>query len=102
LTNVAFLPCSYWLYSLSHPNKTGYPLFDLSDDSEAAVENTLLSPKELAVERVITKVFVKLRSNVIVTNRLRSVFMSKLSRMGSILVHVVAEKDLNFLISGRI
>jgi len=49
------------------------------------LENTLLTPKELAVEKVITKVFVKLRSNVIVTNRLRSVFMSKLSRMGKYL-----------------
>ena len=82
LTNVALLLFSYWLYSISHPNKVGYPLFDLSGDSEATVENMLLTPKELAVEKVITKVFVKLRSNVIVMNRLRSVFMSKLSRMG--------------------
>jgi len=45
-------------------------LFDLSGNREAAVDNTLLTPKELAVEKVITKVFAKLRSNVIVTNRL--------------------------------
>ena len=67
---------------MSHPDKKGKPTFDLSSDSEAIVENESLAPKELAVERIITKVFSKLHSDVIVTDRLRSLFVSKLSRMG--------------------
>ena len=67
---------------MSHPDKKGKPTFDLSSDNEAIVENESLAPKELAVERIITKVFSKLHSDVIVTDRLRSLFVSKLSRMG--------------------
>ena len=68
---------------MSHPDKKGKPTFDLSSDNEAIVENAeSLAPKELAVERIITKVFSKLHSDVIVTDRLRSLFVSKLSRMG--------------------
>jgi len=33
----------------------------VSSDNEATVENELLAPKELAVERVITNVFSKLQ-----------------------------------------
>ena len=76
---------SYYLYEISHPTKSGVPQVDLSDDSEAAVNinGTIpLSPNQLAVERVIGKVFTHYNCDVIITDRLRSLFTVKLWRMG--------------------
>ena len=44
----------YFLWSISHPGKSGIPSIDLSEDEEAKVEH-LLPPKDLAMENVITK-----------------------------------------------
>ncbi len=75
---------SYFVYNISHPNKVGTPLFDLNSDSEAEVEvsELSLSVNQLAVERVITKVFTHYHCDVVITDRLRSMFTSKLWRMG--------------------
>ena len=47
---------SYWLYSISLPDKYGMPQLDLSDDNEATMstENSLLAPKERAINMVVT------------------------------------------------
>lgn len=61
-------------------------MFDLSDDSEASVDlPTDLSSNQLLVERVITKVFTQYHCDVVITDRLRSLFTSKLWRMGKAL-----------------
>lgn len=53
-------PYSYFLYSVSHPDKHSAPMLDLSKDSEAQIANSdTFSSRNLAVERVITKVFTK-------------------------------------------
>lgn len=74
---------SYFLYNITHPTKHGVPQVDLSDDEEvrnAAQEN--LSGNQLLIERVICKTFTYHRCNVIITDRLRSLFTNKLLRMG--------------------
>jgi len=70
----------YYLYSISHPSKSGEPHYDLSDVTSL---NTTLKGKQLAVERVIIKVFRKLHCNVCITDTLRQLFAAKLCRMGS-------------------
>lgn len=76
---------SYFLYTISHPSKSGLPQVDLSSDVEASVNQSCaksLSPCQLAVERVIVKLFTHHKCNVIITDRLRSLFTMKLWRMG--------------------
>ena len=70
--------CSYFLYSISHPNKYGKLLLDLSMDPESSIPASTLPPTQIAVERVITKTFTRYRCDVIITNRLCSVFTAKL------------------------
>lgn len=78
--------CSYFLYSISHPDKYGKPLFDLSTDPEASIPPTTLSaPTQISIKRIITKTFTRYRCDVIITNRLRSAFTAKLWRMGKAL-----------------
>ena len=75
---------SYFLYNISHPTKHGVPQVDLSDDEEvrnAAQENSL-SCNQLLLERVICKTFTYHRCNVIITDRICSLFANKLLRMG--------------------
>ena len=77
---------SYYLYEVSHPTKSGVPQVDLSNDSEALVNLTgtiPLSSNQLAVERVIGKVFTHYHCDVVITDRLRTLFTVKLWRMGS-------------------
>ena len=79
--------CSYshYLYSISHPSRHGVPTFDLSGDKTIKIEasiRSLSAPKQLAVERVIVKVFQFLHLNVAITDRIRSLFSTKLHRMG--------------------
>ena len=76
---------SYYLYEISHPNKYGAPQVDLSDDVEAVLNlasTESLSPNQLAVERIIAKIFTHHRCDVIITDRLRGLFTVKLWRMG--------------------
>lgn len=72
------------LYSVSHPNKTGVPVFNLSKDPEATVDinNENLTPVQLLIERVITKVFNHYSIPLTVTDPIRATFRSKLWRMG--------------------
>ena len=42
---------------MSHPDKCGRPLVDLSTDPEATVGLLTLSESQLAIEHVISKVF---------------------------------------------
>ena len=73
------------MYSISHPDKYGVPHFDLSADEEArifSVSEHLFSFNQLCIERVITKLFSHYKCDVVITDRLRSLFTSKLTRMG--------------------
>ena len=73
------------MYSITHPNRKGIPLFDLSEDEavKAKLGISVLTCKQLALERVTVKVFDVLRFNGIITDRIRSIFVAKLRRMGS-------------------
>lgn len=76
--------CSYYLYSISHPNKTGVPVYDLSKDPEAIVDinDENLTPVQLLIERVIMKVFNHYSIPLNVADSVRTTFRSKLWRMG--------------------
>ena len=77
--------CSYFLYDISHLYNAGVPQIDLSGDVEACIDASgtpKLSPCQVAVERVISKVFSHYICDVIITDRLLSVFTLKLWRMG--------------------
>ena len=77
---------SFVLYDISHPNKYGVPQVDFSADSEAAISDAMkLTPCQLALERLIVKIFNKYRCDVIITDRVRTLFSSKLWRMGKAL-----------------
>jgi len=73
---------SFILYDISHPNKLGVPQVDLSDDNEASVDESSLATKQAVVERVIAKIFTRYKCDVIITERLRTLFSAKLWRMG--------------------
>ena len=76
---------SYYLYNISQPTKFGTPQLDLSEDAEAKVDSSLkelLSPNQLCTERVMVKLFNKYHCIVVITDRIRSIFSSKLTRMG--------------------
>ena len=61
---------------ISHPNKYGVPLLDLTSDREVPIIDSsildVLSSNQVAVERVILKTFIHHQCNVIVTDRLRA------------------------------
>ena len=74
---------SYYLYEISHPNKTGIPQISLVEDPEVKIDiPSSLCPSQAAVERVIAKVFFHFHVDIIITDRLRSLFYLKLWRMG--------------------
>ena len=69
----------------SHPDKEGFPQVDLSADDDIVLDSELVksfSPRQLAIEHVIAKVFVTYRCDVVVTDHLRALFKTKLWRMG--------------------
>ena len=93
---------SYYLYSISHPNRQGVPLFDLSVDETINIDISELPSKQLAVERVITKVFQMLRCNVIITDCIRSLFATKLHRWeAACKCKEEVEEKANYMRSGR-
>lgn len=51
------LAYSFYLYSISHPDKNGVPTIDLTKDSDCKVNTTGVTETLLAIERVIRKVF---------------------------------------------
>ena len=76
---------SYYLYNISKPTKYGVPQVDLSGDTEAKVDSSLeksFSSNQLCTERVMAKLFMHYHCNVVITDSLRSIFSSKLMRMG--------------------
>ena len=81
---VYFCLYSYFLYEISHPSKSGVLKVSLADDPEAQVElPKSLCPSRAAIERVIIKVFRHSHCDVVITDRLRSLFSLKLWRMGN-------------------
>ena len=77
-------PHSYFLYTISHPDKYGAPL-DLSKDKEARADTEGLTQAQIAIERVIMKVLRKYAIPIEVTDRIRATFKTKLWRMGKTL-----------------
>ncbi len=73
---------SFFLYTVSHPDKYGAPIIDLSKDKEAQADPDGLTQAQIALERVITKVFTKYAIPLEVTDRIRATFKTKLWRMG--------------------
>lgn len=70
--------CSYFIYEISHPNKNGLPQISLVDDPEAQIDLSIaLCPSKAAMERIIAKVFHRYHCDVIITDRLRSLFYFK-------------------------
>ena len=75
---------SYLLYSISHPTKHGSPLFNLSEDVKAHVDNQEnMSANQVSLERVIRWTFSEYGlSRSPVSDNIRSLFKAKLWRMG--------------------
>ena len=74
--------CSHYLWSISRPNKNGYPQYDLSQEVPLPATINRIG-KSAAIERIIHKVFNKHDIPLeIVTNKVRELFKSKLWRMG--------------------
>ena len=66
------------------PSRSGVPKVSLADDPEAQVElPKSLCPSRAAIERVIVKVFCRSHCDVVITDRLTSLFSLKLWRMGN-------------------
>lgn len=70
--------CTVTTYmEISKPNVCGVPQVDLSNDREAVTnlpDEVSLSFNQIAVERVIIKVFTHYRCDVIINDRIRSFF----------------------------
>ena len=75
---------SYFLHSISHPNKHGMPLFNLSQDVKARIENQEnRTENQVKLERVIRHVYTEYGlSHHLITESVRSLFKAKLWRMG--------------------
>lgn len=66
---------SYYLHGISRPNIYGVPQVDLSKDREAVTnlpDGLSLSSNQMAMERVICKVFTHYHCDVIINDRIRS------------------------------
>ena len=73
---------SYFLWSISHPGQNGVPTYNLKGDKDATVFESTLTPTQLALERVISKVFTHYSIPLEITEDIRVAFKSKLYRMG--------------------
>ena len=51
---MSYIFCSYFLWSISHPEKTGTPQHDLSNDNEASVSCGKLTATQLAIDNNVT------------------------------------------------
>ena len=85
--NYIFFICAYsfYLYSISHPDKNGVPTIDLTKDSDCKVNTTGVTETQLAIERVIRKVFAHYSIPLEVSDPIRNSFKCKLWRMGKAL-----------------
>ena len=62
------------------------PQVDLNADSEAVISDAMkLTPCQLALERLTVKIFHKYRCDIMIKDRVRTLFSSKLWRMGKAL-----------------
>ena len=101
LYNAQFL-FSFYLWSISHPGKTGIPMHDLSNDEQCSVIiPTTLNPLQLRYERVryervIMKVFAHYSIPLEITDHdtIRQTFKSKLRRMGMQLIKLGSKNRL--------
>ena len=73
------------MYSISHPGKNGAALLDLSEDIDAEVNTESLSMHQILIERVIKRVFKEYKIPLDISTTTRSIFKSKLWRMGQAL-----------------
>ena len=84
--NSLFHLCSYFLYTISHPDQYGSPIIDLSNDKEAQIDSKpLLTEAQVKLERVILTVFTTYNVPLEITDKIRAAFKSKLWRMGKCL-----------------
>jgi len=70
---------------VSHPDKNGVPTTDLSEDNEANIDTAGLTETQIAIERVIKKVFCHYSVPLEISASIRNTFKCKLWRMGKIL-----------------
>ena len=79
-----YMFCSDFIYTISLPDKEGYPQYDLSEDDLTLDPSFVksLTPKQLAVEQVIANTFKTYHVDVVITDCLRALFNLKLWRMG--------------------
>ena len=73
---------SYFLWSISHPGQNGVPTYNLKGDKDATVFESTLTPTQLALERVISKVLTHYSIPLEITEDIRVAFKGKLYRMG--------------------
>ena len=73
---------SYFLWSISHPGQNGVPTYNLKGDKDATVFESTLTPTQLAIEHVISKVFTHYSIPLEIIEDIRVAFKSKLYRMG--------------------
>ena len=81
---------SYYLYSITRPDRNGVPIVDLSSDEHALPEYShdimYTGATQLKIDRALTKVVSELSPlKPIITDRLRSLMKAKLWRMGKAL-----------------
>jgi len=81
--------CSLFLYYISVPDKEGYPTVDIALNEDVKLDkriDTEFFTKQLSVESVIVKSFVHYQRDVIITDRIRALFSSKLWRIAKAMV----------------
>ena len=76
----------YFLYTISHPGRSGIPGIDLSRDKDANPLNASPQPAQVKLDRVLTKAVSQCSHfKPIINDRLRSALKVKLWRMGKAL-----------------
>ena len=90
---------SYFLHSISHPNKHGLPLFNLSQDVKAHIDfQENMTENQVKLERVIRRTYAEYGlSRYPITKGVRSLFKAKLWRMGQRLAKVGSIKRKTIL-----
>ena len=84
-TCVFVILCSYFLFSISHPSKTGIPSIDLSADADMNELPRFSTSVQKSICRVAQKVFAQHGVKVKITEQIFNRFKVKLWRMGQLL-----------------
>ena len=82
ITNVQY---HYHFSYISHPNKYGVPQIDFSAEKMPILQQESLTNNRLLVERVT---FAHHHCDVVITDRMRFLFTSKLSRMEKVMYNI--------------